>query len=92
MRERINAKKIDINKENYIYESPDNGTTIYRREIYDDVRGVKLNKNPNQFEFEFPDHHTAASRKSKKIESIFDKLNVLEAQVREIRRSLIELG
>ena len=92
MRERINAKKIDINKENYIYESPDNGTTIYRREIYDDVSGVKLNKNPNQFEFEFPDQHTAASRKAKKIESIFDKLNVLEAQVREIRRSLIELG
>ena len=92
MRERINAKKIDINKENYIYESPDNGTTIYRRKIYDDVSGVKLNKNPNQFEFEFPDQHTAASKRTKKIESIFDKLNVLEAQVREIRRSLIELG
>ena len=92
MRERINAKKIDINKENYIYESPDNGTTIYRREIYDDVSGVKLNKNPNQFEFEFPDQHTAASKRTKKIESIFDKLNVLEVQVREIRRGLIELG
>ena len=92
MRERINAKKIDINKENYIYESPDNGTTIYRREIYDDVSGVKLNKNPNQFEFEFPDQHTAASKRTKKIESIFDKLNALESQVREIRRSLIELG
>ena len=92
MRERINAKKIDINKENYIYESPDNGTTIYRREIYDDVSGVKLNKNPNQFEFEFPDQHTAASKRTKKIESICDKLNALEVQVKEIRRSLIELG
>ena len=42
MRERIDAKKIDIKKENYIYESPDNGKTIYRREIYDDVSGVKI--------------------------------------------------
>lgn len=91
MRERINAKKIDINKENYIYESPDNGTTIYRRKIYDDVSGVKLDKNPNQLEFEFPDQHTADLKRTKKIESIFDKLNVLEAQVREIRKSLIEL-
>ena len=92
MRERIDAKKIDINKKNYIYESPDNGTTIYRRKIYDDVSGVKLDKNPNQLEFEFPDQHTADLKRTKKIESIFDKLNVLEAQVREIRKSLIELG
>ena len=41
-RERIDAKKIDMKKENYIYESPDNGKTIYRREIYDDVSGVKI--------------------------------------------------
>jgi hypothetical protein len=91
MRERINAKKIDINKENYIYESPDNGTPIYRREIHDAVSGVKLDKNPNQLEFEVPDQHTADIKRKKKIESIFDKLNVLEAQVREIRKSLIEL-
>ena len=31
-----------MKKENYIYESPDNGKTIYRREIYDDVSGVKI--------------------------------------------------
>jgi len=41
MRERIDMKK-DMKKENYIYESPDNGKTIYRREIYDDVSGVKI--------------------------------------------------
>ena len=33
MRERIDAKKIDMKKENYIYESPDGGKTIYRSEI-----------------------------------------------------------
>ena len=103
MRERIDAMKKekelvtdnshkDIHKRGFIYESPDNGTTIYRREIYDDVSGVKLDKNPNQLEFEFPDQHTADLKRTKKIESIFDKLNVLEAQVREIRKSLIELG
>ena len=102
MRKRIDAMKKekelvtdnshkDIHKRGFIYESPDNGTTIYRREIYDDVSGVKLDKNPNQLEFEFPDQHTADLKRTKKIESIFDKLNVLEAQVREIRKSLIEL-
>ena len=42
MRERIDAKKIDMKKSNYIYESPDGGKTIYRSEIYDDVSGVQL--------------------------------------------------
>ena len=47
MRERIDANKIDMKKENYIYESPDGGKTIYRSEIYnptayDEVSGVKL--------------------------------------------------
>jgi len=102
MRKRIDAMKKekelvtdnshkDIHKRGFIYESPDNGTTIYRRKIYDDVSGVKLDKNPDQLEFEFPDQHTADLKRTKKIESIFDKLNVLEAQVREIRKSLIEL-
>jgi len=82
----------DNKKRGYIYESPDSGKTIYRREIYDDISGVKLDKNPDQLEFEFPDQHTADLKRTKKIESIFDKLNALESQVREIRRSLIELG
>ena len=47
MRERIDANKIDMKKENYIYESPDGGKTIYRSEIYnptayDDVSGVRI--------------------------------------------------
>ena len=103
MRKRIDAMKKekelvtdnshkDIHKRGFIYESPDAGKTIYRREIYDDVSGVKLDKNPDQLEFEFPDQHSADLKRTKKIESIFDKLNILEAQVREIRKSLIELG
>ena len=44
-RERVDelkSQKADGKK--YIYESPDNGKTIYRREIknYDDISGVKL--------------------------------------------------
>jgi len=61
----------DINKRGYIYESPDGGKTIYRRAAsYDDVSGVKLDKNPNQLEFEFPDQHTADLKRTKKIENI----------------------
>ena len=40
--DREMREKMDMKKENYIYESPDNGKTIYRREIYDDVSGVKI--------------------------------------------------
>ena len=44
-RERVDElKNQKDNGKKYIYESPDNGKTIYRREIknYDDVSGVKL--------------------------------------------------
>ena len=43
-RERIdNIKNQKDDGKKYIYESPDNGKTIYRREIenHDDVSGVK---------------------------------------------------
>ena len=40
--DRAMREKMDTKKENYIYESPDNGKTIYRREVYDDVSGVKI--------------------------------------------------
>ena len=49
----------DINKRGYIYESPDNGKTIYRRAAsyclaasYCDVSGVKIDE-PDQLEFNF---------------------------------------
>ena len=34
MRERIDASQLNINDRDYIYESPDNGKTIYRRTAY----------------------------------------------------------
>ena len=47
-RERVdNLKNQKDDDKKYIYESPDNGKTIYRREMknYDDVSGVKLDRN-----------------------------------------------
>ena len=46
-RERVNNIKATNDGKKYIYESPDNGKTIYRREIpnYDDVSGVKVSSN-----------------------------------------------
>ena len=44
-RERVdNLKNQKDDGKKYIYESPDNGKTIYRREMknYDDVSGVKV--------------------------------------------------
>ena len=34
MRERIDASQLNIKNREYIYETPDNGTTIYRRKAY----------------------------------------------------------
>ena len=34
MRERIDAAQLNIKAREYIYESPDHGTTIYRRKAY----------------------------------------------------------
>ena len=62
MRKRIDAMKRelvtdnsyrDIHKRGFIYESPDNGKTIYRRpSSYCDVSGVKIDEG-EQFEFNF---------------------------------------
>ena len=100
MRERIDASQLNINDREYIYESPDNGTTIYRRkaytpsaykgsiEFYDEVAGVRLDKHPDQMEFKFDNKD---SQRIKKIEDILDKINALEAQIREVRGSVLEL-
>ena len=82
MRERIDAKEIDMKKENYIYESPDGGKTIYRSEIYDDVSGVKIDTSEQlklQFD-EFEADKKAISTLSKRVlelEEMIDKIRDL---------------
>ena len=100
MRERVDASELNINERKYIYESPDYGNTIYRRtaytpslqkgseEFYDEVSGVKLDKHPDQMEFKFDNKD---SQRIKKIEDILDKLNALEAQIREVRGAVLDL-
>ena len=111
MRKRIDAMKKekelvtdnshrDIHKRGFIYESPDNGKTIYRRtvhtpsiqkgsqEFYDEVAGIKLDKNPDQLEFKFDNKE---AQRIKKIEDVLDKLNAIEAQIREVRGVVIDL-
>ena len=101
MRARIAASQLNINDREYIYESPDNGTTIYRRkaytpsaykgsiEFYDEVAGVKLDKNPDQMELEFDNKEL---EETKKIEDVLDRLNAIEAQIREVRGALLDLA
>jgi len=100
MRERIDAAQLNINDREYIYESPDHGKTIYRRtactpsaykgsiEFYDEVAGVRLDKHPDQMELNF---NNKGSQRTKKIEDILDRLNALEAQIREVRGVVLEL-
>ena len=82
MRERIDAKKIDMKKENYIYESPDGGKTIYRSEIYDDVSGVKIDTSEQlKLQFDgFEADKNAINTLSKRVlelEEMIDKIRDL---------------
>ena len=101
MRERIDASQLNINDRDYIYETPDNGKTIYRRtactpsaykgsiEFYDEVAGVRLDKHPDQMEFKFDNKD---SQRTKKIEDVLDRLNAIEAQIREVRGAVLDLA
>ena len=89
----------DIHKRGYIYESPDHGKTIYRRpSSYCDVSGVKIDEG-EQLHFDFKEDEVneraeksvAAAWSRGTMEDILDKLNTIETQVREVRRSLLEL-
>ena len=77
MRERIDAKKIDMKKENYIYESPDNGKTIYRREIYDDVSGVQLELPLKELQKEDENALSLLAQRVLELEEVIDKIKAL---------------
>ena len=73
-RERIDSLKAANDGKKYIYESPDNGKTIYRREIqnYDDVSGVEI------------DWQEEATKAWGQYRDANDKINSLEAKVVEL--------
>ena len=79
MRERIEQHKIYKNDgKKYIYESPDNGKTIYRREIserYDDVSGSRLDH----------ENRDVYDRHNEEIQLLRDKINSLEFKLNKIR-------
>ena len=77
MRERIDAKKIDMQKENYIYESPDNGKTIYRREILDDVSGVQLELPLKELQKEDENALSLLAQRVLELEEVIDKIKAL---------------
>ena len=85
MRKRIDAMKKekelvtddshkDIHKKGFIYESPGNGKTIYRKpSSYCDVSGVKIN-DPEQLKFDF--NNTAKKKASARYQAELDFLYV----------------
>ena len=77
MRERIDAKKIDMKKSNYIYESPDGGKTIYRSEIYDDVSGVQLELPLKELQKEDKKAISLLSQRVLELEEMVDKIRSL---------------
>ena len=77
MRERIDAKKIDMKKSNYIYESPDGGKTIYRSEIYDDVSGVQLELPLKELQKEDMSTINLLYQKVLELEEVIDKIRSL---------------
>ena len=82
-RERIdNLKNQKDEGKKYIYESPDNGKTIYRREIqnHDDVSGVKLDRNI--------DWQEEATKAWGEYRDANDKVNSLEARIVELKNTI----
>lgn len=82
-RERIdNLKNQKDEGKKYIYESPDNGKTIYRREIqnHDDVSGVKLDRNI--------DWQEEATKAWGEYRDANDKVNSLEARIVELTHTI----
>tara|TARA_A100001037_G_scaffold222862_1_gene200700 strand:- start:351 stop:614 length:264 start_codon:yes stop_codon:yes gene_type:complete len=77
MRERIDAKKIDMKKSNYIYESPDGGKTIYRSEIYDDVSGVQLELPLKELQKEDMSTINLLYQRVLELEEVIDKIRSL---------------
>mgnify|MGYP003113624577 CR=1 FL=1 len=77
-RERIDSLKAANDGKKYIYESPDNGKTIYRREIknYDEVSGVKLDRDI--------DWQEEATKAWGEYRDANNKINSLEAKVVEL--------
>ena len=64
-------------KENYIYESPDNGKTIYSREIYDDVSGVQLELPLKELQKEDENALSLLSQRVLELEEVIDKIKAL---------------
>ena len=94
MRERIDAKKIDMKKENYIYESPDGGKTIYRSEIYDDVSGVKIDASEQlklQFD-EFEADKKAINTLSKRVLELEEMIDKERRFIDPVKETIIHQG
>ena len=82
-RERVdNIKNQKDDDKKYIYESPDNGKTIYRREMknYDDVSGVKLDSNI--------DSQEEATKAWGEYRDAKDKVDSLESKVVELTHTI----
>ena len=79
-RERIDSLKATNDGKKYIYESPDNGKTIYRREIknYDDVSGIKVESNDGWAAYdEATERIEELENKVKHLNSVIDKIKGL---------------
>ena len=82
-RERVdNLKNQKDGGKKYIYESPDNGKTIYRREIqnFDEVSGVKLDSNI--------DWQEEATKAWGEYRDAKDKVDSLESKVVELTHTI----
>ena len=82
-RERVdNLKNQKDDGKKYIYESPDNGKTIYRREMknYDDVSGVKIDRGI--------DWEEEAAKAWGEYRDAKDKIYSLEAKIVELTHTI----
>jgi|TARA_Y100000310_G_scaffold112716_1_gene111222 hypothetical protein len=97
MRERIDAMKINIREEGYIYESPDHGKTIYKRPIRESLEDMRGPRNDDSVDYLNDDvsgvrvpqnnYHEVTNI----TEKIFDTITDIENELKELRNKFLEL-
>jgi hypothetical protein len=72
-----------IQSSEYIYESPDNGNTVYRRKIGDDERELYIQKEPDLFTYAEIQEIKELSKTNSSLKKALDNLLVIYYTIKD---------
>ena len=77
------TQKNEIHSSEYIYESPDNGNTVYRRKIGEDQRELYIQKEPDLFTYADLKEIQEFSKTSTALKKALDNLLVIYYTIKD---------